>query len=149
VRSETLELHHGPVHVLTLPRLAGRNQRHIDYRHLIWSLVRKPGAFASYCYREALFPTTAFRRAYDALLEEKPTRADREYLRLLHLAAGTSEAEVELAIGLLLNEERLPTFDAVRELVGQTKPEPALDIGRASIDLSGYDTLIASRSHHA
>lgn len=149
VRSEALELHHGSAHVLTLPRLSGRNQRHIDYRHLIWSLVRKPGAFASYCYREELFPTTAFRRAYDALLEGKSARADKEYLRLLHLAASTSETEVELAIGLLLDEERLPTFDTVRELVGQAKPDPAPSIGKANIDLASYDKLIPSRSHHA
>lgn len=149
VRSETLELHHGAAHVLTLPRLAGRNQRRIDYRHLIWSLVRKPGAFASYCYREELFPTTAFRRAYDALLEGRPARADKEYLRLLHLAASTSETDVELAIGLLLDQQRLPTFDAVRELAGKTAPSAMPAIGKASIDLSGYDRLIPSRSHHA
>ena len=41
----------------------------IDYRHVIWSLVRKPGAFAAYRYREDLFPSLAFRRAYDALRE--------------------------------------------------------------------------------
>lgn len=149
VRSETLELHHGPAHVLTLPRLVGRNQRRIDYRHLIWSLVRKPGAFASYCYREELFPTTDFRRAYDALLEGRPARADKEYLRLLHLAASTSETEVELAVGLLLNQQRLPTFDAVRELVGNAPSGPMPAIGKASIDLAGYDRLIPSRSHHA
>jgi len=63
-------------HVLTLPRLTGRNQRRIDYRHLIWSLVRKPGAFAAYCYRDELSPTTTFRRAYDALLAATPTKAD-------------------------------------------------------------------------
>ncbi|VVE84527.1 integrase [Pandoraea sputorum] len=39
VRSETLELHHGTAHVLTLARLIGRNQRRSDYRHLMWSLV--------------------------------------------------------------------------------------------------------------
>lgn len=30
-----IELYHGSVPVLTLPRLSGRNQRRIDYRHLI------------------------------------------------------------------------------------------------------------------
>ncbi len=39
----------------------------IDYRHDIGSLVRKPGAFARYRYREELFPSFAFRQAYDAL----------------------------------------------------------------------------------
>jgi len=149
VRSESLELHHGSAHVLTLPRLSGRNQHRIDYRHLIWSLVRKPGAFASYCYREELFPTTTFRRAYDALQEGQPTRSDRDYLRLLHLAASTSEVEVEQAIGALLAQGALPTFDNVRELVGQAAPEAAPAIGKGNIDLSHYDQLIPSRSLHA
>lgn len=149
VRSETLELHHGAAHVLTLPRLSGRDRRHIDYRHLIWSLVRKPGAFASYRYREELFPTTSFRRAYDALLQRKPARADRDYLRLLHLAAGTSETQVEEAISLLLEQGTLPAFDAVRELVGHADAGTMPNISKATIDLSGYDRLIPSRSRHA
>ena len=148
VRSETLELYHGPVPVLTLPRLSGRNRHRIDYRHLIWSLVRKPGAFANYCYREELFPTTNFRRAYDALLATTPTKADGEYLRLLHLAASTSEAEVELAIRLVLEANRIPTFDAVRDLAGSGKRASAPAIAKATVDLSDYDTLLASRSHH-
>jgi len=149
VRSETLELYHGPAPVLTLPRLSGRNRHRIDYRHLIWSLVRKPGAFANYCYREELFPTTIFRRAYDALLAATPTKADAEYLRLLHLAASTSEAEVELAIKLLLEACHPPTFDSVRELAGSSKPVAAPAIAKAVIDLSDYDTLLASRGQHA
>jgi transposase len=149
VRSETLELYHGPVPVLSLPRLSGRNRHRIDYRHLIWSLVRKPGAFANYCYREELFPTTVFRCAYDSLLEAKPTKADAEYLRLLHLAASTSEADVDLAIKLLLEGGRTPTFEAVRELAGSNKPAAAPAIAKATIDLSEYDTLLASRGQHA
>ena len=148
VRAETLELYHGPVPVLTLPRLRGRNQHRIDYRHLIWSLVRKPAAFASYCYREELFPTTAFRRAYDRLLAVKPTRADAEYLRLLHLAASTSESAVELAITRLLDTGGTPTFDAVRDLAGHRQPTTAPNIATATIDFTDYDALIASRSHH-
>jgi transposase len=149
VRSETLELHHGATHVLTLPRLAGRNQRRIDYRHLIWSLVRKPGAFANYCYREELFPTTTFRRAYDALLTATPSRADRDYLRLLHLAASGSEAEVERIIAHLLAGNLVPTFEAVRSQAGQAGPEQAPAIGKAIINLASYDSLIPSRSQHA
>ena len=149
VRSEILELYHGPVPVLTLPRLSGRNRHRIDYRHLIWSLVRKPGAFANYCYREELFPTTTFRRAYDELLAATPTKADAQYLRLLHLAASTSETEVELAIKLLLEADRTPTFDAVRELAGSSKPAQAPAIAKAAINLSDYDTLLTSGGQHA
>ena len=149
VRSETLELYHGPAPVLTLPRLSGRNRHRIDYRHLIWSLVRKPGAFANYCYREELFPTTTFRRAYDELLAATPTKADAQYLRLLHLAASTSESEVELAIKLLLEGGATPTFEVVRELAGSSKPAPAPTIIKATIDLSDYDTLLTSGGRRA
>lgn len=145
IRAETLSLYHGSTEVLELPRIVGKNQHRIDYRHLIWSLVRKPGAFANYCYREELFPTTSFRVAYDILVESKPTRADSEYLRILHLAAGTSEAEVELAIHLLVQDQKIPGFDAVRELVSQRiQAPPTLSSAPMVIDLSDYDQLIPS-----
>ena len=41
-----------------LKRLRGRTNYRIDYCHTIDWLVRKPGAFASYRYREHLFPAT-------------------------------------------------------------------------------------------
>lgn len=148
IRAETLELYHGTVLVVTLPRLVGRNQRRIDYRHLIWSLVRKPGAFANYCYREELFPTTSFRRAYDSLLAARPTQADREYLRLLHLAASTSEADVELAIRLCLDADQLPTFETVRELACEPVAIEAPAVSRPAIDLSPYDQLIGAGARH-
>ena len=149
LQAETIELYHGGAHVLSLPRLSGRNQHRIDYRHVIWSLVRKPGAFAHYCYREELFPSTAFRRAYDRLAQAMPSQADRQYLRILHLAASTSEAEVELALTLLLEDNRVPAFEAVRELAGQTQPAPVPHIGPATLDLTRYDALLASGSGHA
>src|SRR6266699_4916641 len=92
VRAESLEGYVGASCAFTLPRLSGKQQHHINYRHIIWSLVRKPGAFAAYRYRDDLFPTTTFRQAYDRLLNERSRRADQEYVRLLHLAATTSEA---------------------------------------------------------
>jgi len=44
-------------------RFAGVLDHRIDYRHVIWSLVRKPGRFARYVYREEMFPSVVFRRA--------------------------------------------------------------------------------------
>jgi transcriptional regulator with XRE-family HTH domain len=148
VHAETLELYHGTAHLLTLPRLLGQHQQRIDYRHLSWSLVRKPGAFAQYRYRDELFPTLTFRRAYDALAAARPERADREYVRLLHLAASTSEAEVEAALTLLAEQRTPPTFDAVRELV-----QPAVlvvpALTPAVLDLGIYDRLLAAGGDHA
>jgi hypothetical protein len=144
VRAETLEVYHGAAQLLTLPRLLGRSQHAINYRHVSWSLVRKPGAFAHYRYRDDLFPTLSFRRAYDRLQQEAPPRADRDYVRLLHLAASTSEAEVDAALTLLLEQTTLPTFDAVRELV-QAPSIPALPaLTPAVLDLAIYDRLLAT-----
>jgi len=98
LRAESFDVYLGTTNVLTLPRLRGRDRQCINYRHVIWSLLRKPGAFANYCYRDELFPTTTFRRAYDAYKEHIPSKADREYLLLLHLAASQSEHDVMTSI---------------------------------------------------
>jgi hypothetical protein len=143
VRSEVLEVYRGTSHLLSMPRLLGHGQHRIDYRHVIWSLVRKPGAFAQYRYHDDLFPSLAFRRTYDALCAGKPQRADRDYVRILHLAASTSEAEVELALGLLLDQGALPSFDAVRDLVRAPVAVRLPVLGPVVIDMAIYDRLLA------
>src|SRR6266480_5613808 len=114
VRAETLEGYVGSALAFTLPRLVGKQQHRIDYHHVIWGLVRKPGAFAAYRYRDDLFPTTTLRLAYDGLLLARQERGNQEYVRLLHLAATTGEADVETALLLLLETNTIPTFAAVR-----------------------------------
>ena len=76
--------------VQDMPRLRGRDKSHIEYRHIIDWLVRKPGAFTSYRFRQELFPSSCFRQAYDALVACNQATADREYLGILHLAARQS-----------------------------------------------------------
>lgn len=127
----------------TMPRLRGSKTHRIDYRHIIWSLVRKPGAFERYRYREELFPTLAFRRAYDALREWRGERADVEYVRILHLAASTMEATVERALDqLLAGGERFEYVD-VKALVAPEQPTvPEVRVGAP--DLRVYDGLLAA-----
>ena len=127
---------------LACERLLGRNRHRIDYRHVIWSLVRKPGAFARYVYREEMFPQLVFRKAYDAIQEvQAGTRGDLEYLRILHLAASTMEADVAAALSLLLGAGKPITAEAVKELFASTTIEvPAL--APATVDLAEYDTLL-------
>ena len=60
-----------------LPRLRGRNKHRVSHRHIIDWLVRKPGAFEQYRYREDLFPTSRFRMAYDSLQQTHGDRAAR------------------------------------------------------------------------
>jgi hypothetical protein len=144
VRAEVLEVYHGTAHLLTIPRLPGHGQHRIDYRHVIWSLVRKPGAFAQYRYRDDLYPSLSFRRAYDALCTSRPQGADREYVRLLHLAASTSEDAVTVALELLLDQRVLPTFDAVRDLVREPVVARLPVLGPVVLDLGVYDRLLAT-----
>src|SRR6266566_5196142 len=145
VRAETLEGYVGTSPVFILPRLIGKHKHRIDYHHVIWSLVRKPGAFAAYQYRDELFPTTTFRLAYDRLLADWPKRANQEYVRILHLAATTSESEVETALCLLLEAAILPTLVAVRDLVHLPGVQSVAQLHTPTLDLSPYDQLIPSR----
>lgn len=125
----------------TMPRLRGGDEARIDYRHIIWSLVRKPGAFAGYRYREELFPTLTFRRAYDALRGSGTDRADVEYVRILHLAASTSQDQVERTLQATLEAGETPCFDLVHGRVSPAKPSvPQVTIPLP--DLSVYDRLL-------
>jgi hypothetical protein len=137
-----VEIHYRGQFVERMPRLRGGDNHRIDYRHVIWSLVRKPGAFARYRFREELFPTMTFRCAYDALVRFKGERADIEYVRTLHLAASTMESTVEEALRTLL-DRRLPfDYAAVRDLAAPVKPEvPELDTPVVP-DLAAYDALL-------
>ena len=81
--ADTIEIIYKKKPVEIMPRVRGEGAARIDYRHVIWSFVTKPGAFARYRYREELFPSLTFCRAYDAL-KARPERADIEYLRILH-----------------------------------------------------------------
>ena len=130
---------------LACERLVGRCVNRIDYRHMIWSLVRKPGGFARYVYREEMFPSLVFRRAYDALQASAPgTKGDLEYLRVLHQAASTLEADVEAALHLLLAEGSAVTADAVKALVAATKLTIEVpDLLPPEVDLGAYDALLA------
>ncbi len=47
-----------------MERVRGEGEANVNYRHVIGSLVRKPGAFARYRFREQLFPTMHFRLTY-------------------------------------------------------------------------------------
>jgi hypothetical protein len=125
-----------------MPRIRGDRYHQIDYRHVIWSLVRKPGAFARYRYREELFPSLVFRRAYDALVDARGERADVEYVRILHLAASTMQADVEHVLETLLTRGDRPDFAAVKAIVAPERSTVAA-VEIPAPDLTVYDRLLA------
>jgi hypothetical protein len=138
-----IEVYYGGRVQLTTPRLLGRGGHKINYRHVIWSLVKKPGAFRLYRYREDLFPSLVFRRTYDALSDKLgENQADKEYVRILHLAASTVESDVEVALGLLLEAGMPVSFDGVKGMVTGGDTLASMDMDAPTVDLSIYDTLL-------
>ena len=129
---------------LACERLRGRNLHRIDYRHIIWSLIRKPGAFARYVYREEMFPSVVFRAAYDAIqASHHGTKGDLEYLRILHLAASTMETDVAAALSLLQTTGAAITADAVKAMIAATPTSIDVPmIAPAVVDLTAYDALL-------
>ena len=137
-----LEVYYRSRCILNVPRLVGKHQHHINYRHIITSLLRKPGGFRDYRYREALFPTLVFRQAWEHLNRVHPPRkADLIYLRILHLAAHTLEADVAAALDCLLETPEPWDDTAVAALVQPQLPA-APDLAPLAVDLQAYDQLL-------
>ena len=147
IGAEMLEVRYAGETVLIVERLRGASNSRIDYRHLIDWLVRKPGAFARYIYREEMYPTTTFRRCYDALVSQDAVRADRAYVRVLHLAAKEGESRVEAAVMKLL-ERRAPLSEqAVKAEMGEDTPlSEAARVSVPAVDLRAYDALLEGMS---
>jgi hypothetical protein len=141
--ADTLEVWYAQRRLETIGRLRGEGKHCIQYRHVIESLVRKPGAFENYRYQADLFPTSRFRMAYDVLNKQSPSRASKIYLKLLHLAAQEGESRVDDALRMLLDEENPLSADAVKALWASERNIPAAtDIAVDAVDLREYDALL-------
>lgn len=130
---------------LEMERLKGSGGKSINYRHIIWSLVKKPAAFENYQYRQELFPTVSYRKAYDSLKKwYSPFNADREYLRILYLSATTMESEVEAALILLMETQGMFSSNHVKELVCNKKQAtPILKVPQ--VKLEEYNLLLSQK----
>jgi hypothetical protein len=144
VYADKLEIWYAQRHIETLPRLHGENGHYINYRHHIDMLVRKPGAFENYCYKDDLFPTSLFRIAYDILRDAYSIRqANKEYLKILELAAKEDESLVNEALRLQINIEEEISFEKVKQFVDskQKPPEPTA-VHIEPVDINDYDMLL-------
>ena len=99
----------GLKHLLTLSRKSGKGYS-IDYRHVIKTLRRKPGAFANCQYKDQLFPQEAFRWTHEWLTAKYGERVgDREYLEILNFAAMEGEDKVANILREILAKKGEPT----------------------------------------
>jgi len=141
---EHIEVWHAGVMVQQMPRLSGSGKHAINYRHVIDSLVRKPGAFENYQYHADLFPTSHFRIAYDSLCRDHSKRvAVREYLKILQLAARDSQDAVQDALRLAIKNGEAIRFESVRQAVENHQQVPApTDVEIDPPNLSCFDSLL-------
>ena len=146
IHEDRIEVFFHGRHQLTVPRLCGKSGHYINYRHIIDWLVRKPGAFSQYRFREDLFPSLLFRRAYDRLCEQCSERtADMEYLRILQHAARNMESTVEKALNTLQERGVTPRWNTVLEFC----PRPRISIPEMkspAVCLASYDALLQGRT---
>jgi hypothetical protein len=129
--------------VETLPRLTGIKKYHINYRHIIDTLLRKPGGFRNYRHQADLFPRVVFRQAWDTLQKRlSPRRADIAYLRILKLAAKGLETDVAAVLEELLASTQIWDDQTVADRVHPRQPKiPGLKA--ETVNLQEYDRLLS------
>jgi hypothetical protein len=132
-----IKLYYGQKCIQEMPK--SRNTDGINYRHIIDSLIRKPGAFANYQYKEALFPRLCFRKAYDVFVCNSTSHGTKHYLELLQLAKMHGEQQVVAGIDLLLEQNIIPLPEKVKLLLDLPVAVPNVKI--AEPQLAAYDKL--------
>ena len=144
IYAEQIEVWYAQRKVDVLPRLRGKNGHWINYRHVIDRLVRKPGAFENYRYKEDLFPTSQFRMAYDLLREQAgPKQGNKQYLKLLALAAQESETLVNETLRFFISQASPIDVGVVEERVkAQLQPPAVTEIEIEPVDLRLYDQFL-------
>jgi hypothetical protein len=145
---DRLECFLGPDPVMRMTRVrTDRKRGHaIDYHHLIGTLRRKPQALRYLVYREALFPSAAYARAWTALDDALPPRdACRTMVALLVLASIREACEIALGARLdaILDAGRLPDL-AELETEFATRTSRSSEVKIPAPNLDDYNRLLPS-----
>jgi transposase InsO family protein len=119
-----------------------RRPRDIDYRHLVAALKRKPGAFARWVLRDAVFPRAVYRQTWERLAAALPERdACKTMVGLLSLAAEGHEAQLAEELQQLIELDQLPDLLALADLLAPRRSEVP-DVAVELPALADYDDLI-------
>jgi hypothetical protein len=149
---DRLECFLGCTQLLTLrrgrpPQGSGKHSHVVDYHHVIHALRKKPMALLNLVYRDQLFPSRAYARAFEALLsKESEKQACRTMVGLLALAHDrTCEVELARAIDADLDAGVLPDLNLLRD---RFKPDRHAipDVAIELVPLSAYDELAVVRA---
>ncbi|MGB8432989.1 MAG: IS21 family transposase, partial [Burkholderiales bacterium] len=141
---DRLEVFIGGTELTTLPRgrpqPCGKHGHVVNYRHVIHSLRRKPMALLNLVYRDQLFPRAAYRRTFEALVEQWPQRkACRVMVELLAMAHERGcERELADQLSAGLQDGQLPDMAALRERFSPDRAELPTVVVRLA-PLAAYD----------
>lgn len=127
-------------------RLSGQGKSSIKYTHIIDWLIRKPGAFENYLYKEQLFPTSTFRAAYDVLKTSNPQTYVKQYLGILKAASKDGEVRVGRVIKNLITSGNLSLQLVLETLLAPEKIESIMDVTVFEIDLNVYDLAFLEKA---
>lgn len=137
----------GGVKVFECERLhasaADRHPRQIDWRHMLPSLKRKPGAFARWVLRDAMFPRSEYAQAWERISAELPERAAcRLMVGLLDLADRANVvAELAGVLAAVQASDELPDIDVLTERFAP-RPSAMPDVQVVLPSTSVYDELL-------
>lgn len=147
VYDDRIEGYLGEHRVVEAPRLrrtsADHHPRHIDFRHLLPALKRKPGALVRWRLRDALFPRSEYALTWQQLITRLPEgRAARVMIGLLEMAAADG-CEVHLAhvLAELLERNELPDLQQLQDrFCPRVAQMPTVSVRLPS--LATYDALV-------
>ena len=144
IHQDHLELWYRNECLERMPRQFGYGKEDIDFRHVIDSLIRKPGAFVNYKYVNHMYPTTRFRMAYDQLLKNTTEAAAvKQYLRLLYAAKHEGLDLVDDTLRWFLAQGQTIKADDVLKVVASKHQLPApTAVNVEAPDLSTFDSLL-------
>ena len=138
-----IEIWYAQKMVERIPRLRGISRHNINYRHIIDWLVRKPGAFENYRYREDLFPSSWFRMAYDWLQSNMNLQANRQYVKILYYAAKEGQTITEHAIRHILEQgTALSALEVKQQIDKRSELPPITSVFVENNKIGSYDVLL-------
>jgi transposase len=147
IYADTIEVWYAGKKHFVMPRLIGKSHVYFDFREVIDSLVRKPNAFANYRYREHMYPSITFRKAFDwleSILGE--AQAIRVYLKALYAAKHESLNAVEELLSQVMSVNQPITrkeLEAKLKNLNSARAERELtDVSIEPPALESYDDLI-------
>ena len=144
IQQDHLELWYRNECLERMPRVFGNGKEAIDFRHVIDSLVRKPGAFLNYKYVNHMYPTTRFRMAYDQLVKSQSEKSGvKQYLKILYAAKHEGLDFVDEVLRWFLSEGKPITASEVEATVKSRQQIPGpTDVNVELPSLDAFDSLL-------